>query len=196
MENKENWFPDETDYQGDKGLTSPTAQKQDSSEVGIIRELSPFKVLQNVRRNLKGFFWNPDTKEFEKLEGFEPLMNDTGISKYLAIMSSFLNDTTTFSSFKEEEIAQIVCYICDAAIPVIHINYKEYGVKNKSDLLILDNQIFMMAISALKKAVGGGDRNVIRGTLSENIMSRYMQQPGMEQQHRSFLSRLNPFARS
>jgi len=165
-------FPKEEDFIDDLGKAPPITNQFNPAEVGIIKELSPFKTLTRIRENLRGYFWSEEDKEYQKVEGFEPLMNDKGINKFLAILSSFLNDTITMSNIPPEEVNKLVEHICDEVIPIMHIHYKEWGIKTKGDLGILDSQIFMMAYGAIHKASGAGDRAVIRG-----------------------FSRLNPFAR-
>ena len=177
-------------------LLPPQEEEKEAAEIGIIREMSPKKVLETLRMNLKGFFWDYKEKEYVKVPGFEPLMNDKGIAKYLSFMSSVVTDLVTFSKYDSEEINGLVLYICDKAIPTIHINYREYGIKEKSDLEIIDVQIFNLTLAAFKKAVGGGDRNLVRGTLSEQIMNRQSNMPqNMPQQKQGIFSRMNPFSK-
>ena len=171
----------------------PEEKEKESAEIGIIKELSPKKVLEQLRMNLKGFFYDYEKKAYVRIEGFEPLLNDTGIAKYLSIMSAIITDLVTFSNYKDDEINDLTLYVCDKALPTIHINYKEYGIKNKSDLQIIDIQIFNLTLAAFKKAVSAGDRNVIRQVTSENILQRSgIQQP---LQRQSLLSKINPFGR-
>lgn len=177
-------------------LLPPPEEEREVPEIGIIRELSPKKVLEQLRMNLKGYFWDYKEKEYTRIPGFEPLMNDKGIAKYLSFMSAIVTDLVTFSKYDKEEINDLVLYICDKAIPTIHINYKEYGIKEKSDLEIIDVQIFNLTLAAFKKAVGGGDRNLVRGTLSEQIMNRQSNMPmQMPQQKQGIFSRMNPFSK-
>ena len=176
----------------------PIKEDRESSEIGIIRELSPKKVLEQIRMNLNGFFWDYDLKKYVKLEGFVPLLNEKGIAKYLSIMSSIVTDLITFSNYKEDEIPGLVVYICDKVIPVIHLNYKEYGIKDKSDLEIIDVQIFNLTLAAFKKAIGAGDRGVIGRTISESILTRGVvgdMQSASPANKRGFLSKVNPFSR-
>ncbi|HUW43429.1 MAG TPA: hypothetical protein VMV95_00495 [Bacillota bacterium] len=196
-----------TDYQEEANLSQerfqelpqdvypPQQEERETPEIGIIRELSQAKkVLEQVRMNLKGFFWDYSEKKYIRVEGMEPLMNDKGISKYLSIIAPFVSDLTTFSNYRLDEINQYILYICDKAIPTIHINYKEYGVKDKSDLEILDIQLLIYASGAFRKAVGAGDRNVVRGTVEEKMVSR-TGYPQMQQRDKGFLNRINPFAK-
>jgi len=169
----------------------PPVIKKDEAEVGIIKELSPLKVLNQLRMELKGYYWDYDDEKWVKIR--EPLMNDKGIGKYLSIISSVVTDLVTFSNYRPEEINKLVEYVCEKAIPVIHINYKEYGIKDKSDLQIIDIQIFNLTKAAFHKALGAGDRNVIRGTYGEQMTYRYgYPAPSKE---KSFLSRINPFSK-
>ena len=171
-------------------------EEKEAAEIGVIRELSPKKVLEQLRMNLKGHYYDYEKKMYKKIEGFEPLLNDRGIAKYLAIMSSVVTDLITFSSYSQEEIPNLTLFVCDKALPVIHINYKEYGIKEKSDLQIIDIQIFNLTLAAFKKAVGAGDRSVIGRTISESIVSRSgIINPIRDERQGGFLSRLNPFSR-
>jgi len=173
----------------------PETEERESPEIGIIRELSQAKkILEQVRMNLKGFFWDYAKKKYIKVEGMDPLMNDKGIAKYLSILAPFVSDLTTFSNYKPDEINAYILYICDKAIPTIHINYKEYGVKEKSDLQILDIQLLIYASGAFRKAIGAGDRNVVRGTVEEKMIAR-SGYPSPYQEKRGFLSKVNPFAK-
>ncbi len=170
-------------------------EKEEPAEIGIIRELSPKKILEQLRMNLKGYFWDYEQKAYLKLPGFTPLMNDKGIAKYLSIMSAVITDLVTFSNYQADEINQLVLFVCDKAIPTIHINYKDYGIQEKSDLQIIDIQIFNLTLAAFKKAVGAGDRNVVRGTVTESMINRQMMQPQFQPQQQGFLSKLNPFSK-
>lgn len=177
----------------DNYSVTPPPDREESPEIGIIRELSPKKVMEQLRMNMKGYFWDYEAKGYLKI--IEPLMNERGIAKYLSIVSSVVTDLLTFSSYKEQEIQALVLYVCDKAIPTIHVNYKEYGIQDKSDLQIIDIQIFNLTNSAFHKAVGGGDRSVVRGTVSEAMMSRnFGGQPTRGgQRETGFLGKLNPF---
>lgn len=192
-ENYDNYedAPNQIDNSYSSNSVSPPAS-QEAEGIGIIREMSPKKVMEQIRMNMKGYSWDYEQDKYIRVNN--PLMNELGISKYLSIIGSVVTDLLTFSAFKEEEIAQLVLYVCDKAIPTIHVNWREYGIKDKSDLQIIDIQIFNLTNSAFHKAIGGGDRSLIRGTVSEAMMHKNYEQGGeMQQRERGFLSRLNPF---
>ena len=177
-----------------ESVLPPQFEREEPAEIGIIRELSPKKVLEQVRMNLKGYDWDYANREWKKDPDRKPLMNDKGMSKYLSILSSVVTDLVTFSSYKPQEINSLVLYVCDKAIPTIHINYKEYGIQEKSDLEIIDIQIFNLTKAAFHKALGAGDRNVIRGTVNESLARRETNQPYNMPRKKGFLSSVNPFS--
>lgn len=183
-------------YGGGSDFFPPSKEdREQSSDIGVIRELDPIKVIETLRHYLRGEMWDSEKRVW--IKHMEPLMNNKGIGKYLSIISAPVSSLITFSNFQLDEIPTLALYICDQAIPVIHVNYREYGITDKSNLQILDIQILFMTIAALKKALGAGDRNVIGRTISENIMNRSGSgaiQP-LQQEKRGILSRLNPFAK-
>jgi hypothetical protein len=124
------------------------------------------------------------------------MMNDLGIQKFCSALSA-VTDTVTFSNYDVEEAKKNTLFIMELVIPTIYINYKEYGIMNKTDLPVLTSKLFVLTYSAFKKAVGAGDRGVIGRTISENIMSRagQMQQQQQPERRQGFFSSINPFKR-
>jgi len=173
----------------------PPQYKEDreSPEIGVIRELSPRKVLEQLEMNLRGFFYDYELKKYVKKENYDPLMNEKAIAKFISVASAFISDIVTFSTYSIEEINARVQYVCESILPTFYINYQEYGIKEKSDLFLIETKVFVMCDAAFRKAMGGGDRAVIRGTLSENIRSGTINQMGGEK--KGIFSRLNPFSR-
>ncbi len=178
-----------------RGVTPPTERVEEAAEIGIIKQLSPKKVKEEVRMNLLGYDW--DYHEEKWIKTREPLMNDKGVNKYMSILSSVITDLVTFSNYRPEDVPALTRHICEKAIPVIYINWREFGVESKSDLPTISLQLFNLSYAAFKKALGAGDRNVIRGTVQESMNQRasfYPQMP-QPQQKKGILGRLNPFNR-
>jgi hypothetical protein len=54
--------------------------------------------------------------------------------------------------------------------------------------------LFSFIVSSLHKAKGGGHRNVVRGTYSEDLLGKITKEPMSPQEKQSFnFSKLNPF---
>lgn len=173
---------DETKEEDNSVLPPRTEKEKESSEIGIIRELSPRKVLEDLRMKMKGYEYDYEKDKYIKIKGSRPLMNDEGISKYMMVASAVISDVITFGNYTIEEVPRLALYVCEEIIPVIHINYREYGIAEKSNLAIINVQIFSLTYGALKKAVGAGDRGVIGRSISENILTRSGYNPQMQMQ--------------
>jgi hypothetical protein len=169
--------------------------KEDSPEIGVIRELSPKKVKEQIRMELKGFSYDYEEKKYVKIEGEIPLMNELGIQKFISCLSA-VTDTVTFSNYTIEDAKAHTLFVMESVIPSFYINYKTYGIKDKSDLPVLTSKLFVLTYAAFQKAVGAGDRGVIGRTIQESIMTRAGQQAMQQnQQSGGFLSNINPFKR-
>jgi len=175
-------------------LTPPPPRYPEDPEVGIIKELSPKKIIEQVRMELRGYFYDYEDKKWVRVTGIDPLMNDEGISIFLHVLSSVVSDLVTFSNFNEEEVNKITEYICCETLPVIHINYKKYGIKEKSHLNVINAKIFSLTLAALKKAMFAGDRGVIKKGYHEDISRSYAPYGQLRpEQKRGFMGRINPF---
>lgn len=176
------------------GTMIQSKEEKESSEIGIIKGLSPKEVLENIRMEMRGYYWDYVKKKYDKIEGMHPMMNDLGIAKYLSIVSTFVSDLVTFSNFNEEQISKVVIHICDEVFPVIAMNWREYGIPTKSDIIPVNLKIFITSWSSFNKALGAGDRGVVRGVTTENILQRGGY-PQMPVERKGFLSKINPFGR-
>lgn len=176
-------------------LIPPRPKDRDEQSIGIIKELSARKVLETLRHNLVGEFYDSESKKWEKTDGFEPLLNEYGRAKYIQIASSVVSDLVTFSNYREEEIPNLVKFVMKSIIPVMHLNYRQWGIKNKVDLPIITSQLFNLTLASFKKAQGAGDRGVIGRTISEQIVARNSNQDQLSgiDKGAGFYSRLNPF---
>lgn len=176
------------DPYGDSLYLPPMMNEKD--QIGILKELKPDDVLKRVKMKLMGYDYNDIKKEWIKER--EPLMNDEGINKYMTVLSS-VSELVTLSRFKEEQVPSHVQFVCDQIIPTIDLNWRKYGISCKSDLNIISVQLFMFTHSALNKAIGGGDRNVVRGTVGEDISRKHITLPQGYERREGMMSKLNPF---
>jgi len=193
--NIENQYRDLDEYP--KTIEPPIEVKEETPEIGIIRELSPSKVMKQLRMELKGYSWDYEKEKYVRIEGMMPLMNEKGIGKFLTIISSVVTDLVTFSSYKENEVNHLTEFVMRQSIPVIYFNWKDYGIKSKSDLKIVSTKLFNLTLAAFKKAMGAGDRNLVRGTVTESMINRQgYSDPIPTKRRRSIWSNISPFSRN
>ena len=184
---EEHEFPREDDL-GLSGIGTPPQQQQADS-VGIIRELSPLKVLKSIKELLNGKVINEKTGEYEQMH--KPLLNEYGIGEIMAILSASMNDVVTMSNFDRERADKLINLTMKNAIFTMYIYHEDWGIK-KDNLLILENIIMNTTCGAFGKSVGAGERAIIRGVVSENILQRNPNMP-LPEQKKSWWQRSNPF---
>jgi hypothetical protein len=169
--------------------------REESPEIGVIRELSPKKVKEQIRMELKGYSYDYEEKKYIKIEGEVPMMNELGIQKYISCLSA-VTDTVTFSNYTLEDAKAHTLFVMESVIPTLYINYKDYGITSKCDLPVLTSKLFNLTYAAFMKAVGAGDRGVIGRTIQESIMTRAGQQQFQQpQQKGGIFNNINPFKR-
>lgn len=183
---------EELEQQSQRSQGLPPIKEPDPAEIGIIRELNPKKILDDIKMEMSGYAWDPQLKKYVKVDGMKPLMNEIGIAKFLNILSSFVSQLVTFSNFTQERVDRLVNLIVEETYFNVGINWREFGIPSKSDIATVQLKILMTAIASLSRAVGAGDRNVVRGAVTESIMNRQLPNQ-YSQEPQSLMSKLNPF---
>lgn len=178
---------------GDEYLTPPPEKRDAETEIGIIKELSPAKIIEQIRMQLKGFEY--DYLEDKWIKIAEPMMNEKGIKYFIwSVRSAGVTDITTFSNYAPDEISKRVEFVVCQAIPIMYLWHKEFGIEKQS-LPIITSFLFTLSESSFKKSQNAGDRSVIGRTIQEQIMNRsQFANMGFQPQERpSLLQSLNPF---
>lgn len=164
--------------------------RQDDYEIGLVRELNPRKITENIEKYLRGEVWDDEKQKFVKK--FKAVFNDKGINMYMLTINGVINQIITLSNFSDEECRRICFFVMEDIIPIIDVNYIEFGISDKMMLPSIHAMLFTMTFGALKRAMNEGDRRVIGRSITENIMTRH--QPDEQNKKKdSVFSKLNPF---
>lgn len=137
------------------------------SEIAIIEGLSSDKYLKQVHYSLLGYTYNYITEKWEKIR--EPVMNEDGIGNFMAVCIGLKK--VDFSYYDADEIPSRVYHFFDINYTHFIINEEKFELK-KEDRNIISSILFFYADAILKGAKGAGNRNVIRATLSEGVVSK------------------------
>jgi hypothetical protein len=184
------------DYGQNSYYSMPQQRRENNAmEIGLLRELNPKKIMDDIEHYLLGEVY--DFESYKYVKKFRQIMNKNGINTFLFIAGGVINQVVTLSNFDKEQISKMALFIMEKAIPVIDINWKEYGICDKSLLPTIHGMLFTLVYSSLQKALNEGERRMVGRTISENInVSRPIQgMYGDEQKKQGFLARFNPFAR-
>ena len=141
-------------------------QRQDT-QAALLEQLNPEKLIIELKLTLKG-------QRFDEEKGIiiqegNPLMNDLGIGRMISSVRGIVNQNTIMSSLKESMIFKIMDEFCSDIIDDLTLNWKEYGIKYKTDLDRIEGTCKRMAFLALMRCREGGERNFLGRTTVESI---------------------------
>lgn len=134
----------------------------------LVQETNPKKVIKDVILLLQGLQENPDGT---KVRIALPKMNRMGISAMSFILNAHINQNIILSHLDNPEIKKLMEIIQNDLVDDLTLNWKEYGVMNKSDLDIINNAVLVNIYIALKRAEGQNEKNWLGKISVENISS-------------------------
>lgn len=170
-----------------KSLVIPQPDNPDekSNQISIIKGLSTENDLTRIELRLRGYTYSFFRNSWIQIR--KPIMNDLGIGNYMAALQAF-GDLAQFSNYEEKEIPKLVCLFFEDNYPTF-ILYADKFELNPQDFNVINTGLKFYALSVLKNAKNAGHRNVVRGTLSENVLQRALGQ-GEQPQKRSLMDRI------
>ena len=153
-----------------KSLVFPASDTPDEklNQISIIKGLSTEDSLENIELRLRGFsksFWKREWVQIRK-----PIMNDDGIGNFMASLQG-LGDLANFSNYDEKDIHKLAVLFFEDNYPTFILYADEFALDPK-DFNVINSTLKFYALSVLKNAKNAGHRNVVRGTLSENLLQR------------------------
>ena len=182
-------------FMGNVHKLTPKIQPSDSGDgVAILNALKADRDIMDVILKLEGLDYDPVQKVYYQYR--RPVMNKLGLGNFIAVIST-ISKSIEFSSFQEKEIPKFVKFLFKQNYPYFTIYYREYEI-DKKDFNLLANTLFTFILAAFHKAKGGGHRNVVRGTYSEDLLGRFSTEiPSKKDKSKRFgLRGLNPFKRA
>jgi hypothetical protein len=153
-----------------KNAVSPRSDsgQADTAEIGIIKGLSPERLITKIELRLRGYIYNSLNRTWEKSR--EGIMNEVGIGNFLACLQ-VIEDNVAFSFYHEKDIPRYVYYAFAQNYPTFITYANEFDLDYK-DYNIIETVLFHYILSVYMAARHGGHRNAVRGTLSENVMAK------------------------
>lgn len=158
-------------------------QQQQAVQAAIIEQTNPDRVLRDIELRLKGKEERADGT-IQKVS--EPLMNDLGIGRIRSLLSSVINQNTILSHLEMDEIGRIMVKLGDDIGDSLEINWKEFGISDKT---ILDHVVDICLIPTfmtLKRAYRQSEKNWLNKAVIENINTSPRMMP---QKKEGFFSR-------
>lgn len=179
----------------EKEMMSPpfnTQNEEGTSSGSVLKELSPKPEIQNTIYELQGKYYNPSTKEYEKIEGSKPIMNQQGINAFYQYATAFLSPIVTMSNYtnKYDMIHAEMRFIMSRVVRHFYINYRQYEIADKTHVNIITTKMLVLGISAFYKAIGAGDRKAGTSNIYESISTMMKGEEQKQNSSSGFLSKI------
>ena len=134
----------------------------------LVDQTNPKKVVEDIMLRLQGKRKLPDGSESQVAK---PKMNKKGIENIWFILDSHINQNIILSRLDMKEVSNIINSLQEDLVDDLALNWKIYGIENKSDLDNINNSILVNIYVALKRAEGQNEKNWLGKISIENISS-------------------------
>lgn len=153
--------------EGQQVLSAPQLLEQaQQNQSALVEQTNPKKVVREILLRLRGKEELPDGT-LSKIA--EPKINALGQDEIWFILDSHINQNVILSHLEEKEISQIMDIIQNDLVDNLTLNWKDYGIKKKTDLDTIQNSILVNIYLALKRAEGQNEKNWLGKISVENI---------------------------
>jgi len=163
--------------QGQQQAYAPGAFEQvQRSEAVLVEQTNPKRIVKDIVLRLKGMELLPNGQEIKVAT---PKMNQKGIEKMSFLLESHINQGVILSHLDEAIIGKMIITLSEDLVDSLALNWREFGIKDKTDLDDINNSVLMNVFLALKRAEGQNEKNWLGKISVENIGSGF-QMPGVK----------------
>lgn len=131
-------------------------ERVQQAQAVLVEQTNPKKIVEMVMLRLRGKELMPNGTE---VIISEPKMNKKGIEKVSFILSSHINQNIILSHLEPEQIAQIMNSLSEDLVDNLALNWREYDIKDMTDLDDINNSILINIFATLKRAEGQNEKN-------------------------------------
>ncbi len=155
------------EIEAQQGIQAPQIHEQMQQQQAIlVEQTNPKKVVEDIMLRLRGLRINPDGSE---VRIGEAKMNDVGIKEIWFKLESFINQNVILSHLNEREISKLMEFLSRSLVVDLQLNWKEYGIKKKTDLDAINDTVLGNIYLSLKRAEGQNEKNWLGKISIENI---------------------------
>jgi hypothetical protein len=148
-------------------INSPQMFEQMSQNQAImVQETNPRKIVEEIMLRLRGIEKKSDGT---LVKVTEPKMNEYGLGRIWFVLQSHINQNVILSHLVIEEIRPLMTALSEDLVDSLALNWKDFGIKNKTDLDDINNAILINIYLALKRAEGQNEKNWLGKISIENI---------------------------
>jgi hypothetical protein len=134
----------------------------------LMEQTNPKKVVHEIILRLKGIEQMPNG--VEKKTG-DPKLNKVGIENMKYLLDSYINQNTILSNLDGPQISKIMIQISGNLIDDLTLNWKAYGISNKTDLDTIADTILINVYLSLYRAYLQGEKKFHQTMTVESLSS-------------------------
>jgi len=138
------------------------------SEAVLVEQTNPKRIVKDIVLRLKGMELLSNGQEVQVAT---PKMNKKGIEKMSFLLESHINQGVILSHLNEHEIGSMINSLSEDLVDSLALNWREFGIQDKTDLDDINNSILMNVFLALKRAEGQNEKNWLGKISVESIGS-------------------------
>lgn len=161
------------EYLGDKSaernatLYAPQLQEQtQQSQAVMVAQTDPEKVVEKIILELRGLKKQDDGTY---VQWGNPKMNDKGIEWATYILRSLINQNIILSHLEDWQISKMMVQIGDSITDDLTLEWRSFGIKNKTDLDIIEDTLLFNIFASFNRALGQNEKNWLGRVSVEHI---------------------------
>jgi len=157
----------QTQLDSQQSMYAPqTFEQVQHNQAILVAQTDPKTIIKELMLVMRGLEEKPDGN-FERVS--EPKMNDAGLKAMWFWLKSHINQNIILSHYEEREINNFMDAIQEDLVDELYLNWKIYGIKQKTDLDIINDSILGNIKAALNRAKKQGEKNWLGKISIENI---------------------------
>jgi hypothetical protein len=171
----------------------PQRAEEENMEIGIIKGLSFNDRIDEIAFELSGWERDPIDKE-TWVDTKNPIMNKKGIKNFTHTLRSVSEKIYTMGHLKENQTPRLILWFVQQHFSHFLVFAKDFDL-DECNYNLVWSYLLMTSFGGTTKALGAGDRNVVRGVYSEDALAKIYQGsnqniPSMDGQKKGFIRRM------
>ena len=143
-------------------------EQMQQNQAVLVDQTNPKRIVKEIILRLRGLEEKPDGT---LVQVAEPKINKKGIDNIWFILDSHINQNVILSHIEKNEIQKMMTGLQEDLVDDLSLNWREYGIKKKTDLDTINNSVLFNVYLALKRAEGQNEKNWLSKISVENISS-------------------------
>lgn len=153
-------------YEDQQKLVAPQLQEQmDERKAVLIAETDPKKDIKELILEFRGL----EERDGKLVRTSEPILNDIGARKLSSLLRPIMSNNTRLARMKEVIVKKFTLGIIDDITLDLGVNWRSYGIKDRSAKDFIIDAIIILVYSILSRAEDQNEKNWLGKVSFENV---------------------------